>query len=226
MVAFLQAFIHTVFDYRALIKRDQAMDKKSKAGGYRSGAGRPKGTGKYGEKTCPIRVPVALRSEVEAFLAHKMHPASFANGLDNLILFPSTPSTEATHHYPAIPLYATRVAAGPPSPADDYIERHLDLNEHLVKQPATTFFVRAEGDSMINAGIYENDILVVDRAIKPTNGKIVIAVVNGELTVKRLSSKPGHLCLLPENPRYQPIEITAEVEFSIWGVVQHVIHSL
>jgi DNA polymerase V len=83
-----------------------------------------------------------------------------------------------------------------------------------------------EGDSMINAGIYENDILVVDRSIKPTDGKIVIAVVNGELTVKRLSDKPGRLCLLPENPRYNPIEITEEVELSIWGVVRHVLHSL
>lgn len=191
------------------------MDKKSKAGGYRSGAGRPKGTGKYGEKTCPVRVPVSLLSEVEALVAQKMHPEAFSNAVDNLIPFPT-----------AIPLYATRVAAGFPSPADDYVERHLDLNEYLVKRPAATFFVRVEGDSMINAGIHENDILVVDRSVKPTDGKIIIAVVNGELTVKRLSDKPGHLCLLPENPRYKPIEITEAVEFSIWGVVKHVLHAL
>lgn len=173
------------------------MDKKSKAGGYRSGAGRPKGTGKYGEKTCPVRVPVSLLSAVEALVVQ-----------------------------PAIPLYATRVAAGCPSPVDDYVERHLDLNEYLVKRPSATFFVRVEGDSMINAGIYENDILVVDRSVKPTDGKIIIAVVNGELTVKRLNDKPGHLSLLPENPRYKAIEITEAMEFSIWGVVQHVLHAL
>ena len=225
MFAFLQKRIHTVFDYCTLIKRDQAMDKKSKVGGYRSGAGRPKGTGKYGEKTFPLRIPVRLVSEVEAFVAYKMHSESFSNGVDNLVPFPSSRRTEVPH-YPAIPLYATRVAAGLPSPTDDYVERHLDLNEYLVKRPSATFFVRVEGDSMINAGIYENDILVVDRSIKPTDGKIVIAVVNGELTVKRLSDKPGHLCLLPENPRYNPIEITEEVEFSIWGVVRHVLHAL
>ncbi len=195
------------------------MDKKSKAGGYRSGAGRPKGTGKYGEKTCPVRVPVSLLSEVEALVAEKMHPEAFGNS-DNLIPFRSPP------HYPPMPLYATRVAAGCPSPVDDYVERNLDLNEYLVKQPSATFFVRVEGDSMINAGIYENDILVVDRSVKPTDGKIIIAVVNGELTVKRLSDKPGHMCLLPENPRYRPIEITEDVEFSIWGVVRHVLHAL
>lgn len=195
------------------------MDKKSKAGGYRCGAGRPKGTGKYGEKTCPVRVPVSLLSEVEALVAEKMH-SEFGNPPDNLIPFRSPP------HYPPMPLYATRVAAGLPSPSDDYVERNLDLNEYLVKRPSATFFVRVEGDSMINAGIYENDILVVDRSVKPTDGKIIIAVVNGELTVKRLSDKPGHMCLLPENPRYRPIEITEDVEFSIWGVVRHVLHAL
>lgn len=203
------------------------MDKKSKAGGYRSGAGRPKGTGKYGEKTCPIRIPVSLRSKVEALVAQKMHAEVFLYETDNLIPFPSLrKEAQPSPSCWPIPLYASRVAAGLPSPTDDYIEQHLDLNEYLVKHPSTTFFVRVEGDSMINAGIYENDILVVDRSIKPVDGKIVIAVVNGELTVKRLSDKPGHLCLLPENPRYKPIEITEAVELHIWGVVQHVLHSL
>ncbi len=199
MFAFLQKYIHTRFDYRTLIKRDQAMNKKSKAGGYRSGSGRPKGTGKYGEETCPVRIPVRLLSKVEALVENNLCP---------------------------IPLYATRVAAGSPAPGDDYIESHLDLNEYLVKCPSATFFVRVEGDSMINVGIYENDILVVDRATPPIDGKIVIAAVNGELTVKRLSDKPERLCLLPENPRYKPIEITEETEFHIWGVVQHVLHTL
>jgi DNA polymerase V len=218
MLAFLLRLIHTVFDYCTLIKRDQAMDKKSKAGGYRSGAGRPKGTGKYGEKTCPVRVPLSLLPEIEAMVADKLNPMAAApiTRSDNLIPLPRL----------QIPLYANRVAAGSPSPVEDDIERHVDLNQYLVKQPSDTFLVRAEGDSMINAGIYENDLLVVDRAIKPTDGKIIIAVVNGQLTVKRLSDKPGHMCLLPENPHYKPIEITEEVELTIWGVVRHVLHAL
>ncbi len=124
------------------------------------------------------------------------------------------------------PLYAARVAAGFPSPADDYIEGKLDLNQHLVKHPAATFFVRVEGDSMIGAGIHSGDILVVDRSLKPCHGKIVIAVLNGELTVKRLEQRKGILRLLPENNSYPAVEITAAMDFMIWGVVTNVIHSL
>lgn len=125
-----------------------------------------------------------------------------------------------------LPLYAARVAAGFPSPADDYIEGKLDLNEHLVKHPAATFFVRVEGDSMIGAGIHSGDILVVDRSLKPRHGKIVIAVLDGELTVKRLEQRKGVLRLLPENNSYPIVEITDAMDFLIWGVVTNVIHSL
>ena len=126
----------------------------------------------------------------------------------------------------SLPLYGSSVQAGFPSPADDYIEAHLDLNSHLVKHPAATFFVKARGDSMIDAGITSGDMLVVDRSIDATHGKIVIAALNGELTVKRLSRQAGRLQLLPENKRYKPIEITEEEELVIWGVVTHVIHSM
>jgi len=125
-----------------------------------------------------------------------------------------------------LPLYSTRVAAGFPSPADDYIEARLDLNEHLIKHPAATFFVRVEGNSMIGAGIHENDILIVDRSIKPTDGKVVIAVINGELTVKRLKLAQNKVFLLPENDLFAAIEINEEMEFNIWGVVTNVIHSV
>jgi DNA polymerase V len=125
-----------------------------------------------------------------------------------------------------LPLYAARVVAGFPSPADDYIEGKLDLNQHLVKRPAATFFVRVEGDSMIGAGIHSGDILVVDRSLKPCHGKIVIAVLNGELTVKRLEQRKGVLRLLPENNSYPIVEITDAMDFTIWGVVTSVIHSL
>ena len=124
------------------------------------------------------------------------------------------------------PLYSAQVNAGFPSPADDYIETQLDLNEHLIKHPAATFFVRATGDSMIHAGIHSGDILIVDRSLESGDRKIVIAAINRELTVKRIGKQNGKLYLLPENPFFEPIEITDDMEFEIWGVVTRVIHSL
>lgn len=106
------------------------------------------------------------------------------------------------------------------------LSQRLDLNQHLVKRPAATFFVRVEGDSMIGAGIHENDLLVVDRSLKPSNGKVVIAVINGELTVKRLKIQANQITLMAENPRYSPIIIDETMEFTIWGVVTNVIHDL
>ena len=122
------------------------------------------------------------------------------------------------------PLYLTPVQAGFPSPADDFIDTHLDLNEHLIRHPAATFFVRAEGSSMIYAGIQSGDILVVDRALRVDNNAVVVAAVNGELTVKRVRRENERVWLMPENPLFQPIEITEEMEVSVWGVVTHVVH--
>lgn len=124
------------------------------------------------------------------------------------------------------PLVSSRISCGFPSPADDYIETPLDLNELLVKKPAATFFARAKGDSMINAGIYDGDILIIDRSMTAQNNQIVLAVVNGEFTLKRLLKKNGKISLLPENPKYKPIEITEAIEFSIWGVATNAIHKL
>jgi DNA polymerase V len=124
------------------------------------------------------------------------------------------------------PLFNCRVAAGFPSPADDYIERSLDLNQLLIQKPAATFFVRAEGDSMIGAGIHNNDILVVDRSIEAVPNKVVICALNGELTVKRLVSKQGRMVLMAENPLYPDIPIHEDIEMTVWGVVTNVIHSL
>ena len=124
------------------------------------------------------------------------------------------------------PLFACGVSAGFPSPADDYIEGRLDLNELMIQHPAATFFVRVAGDSMIGAGIHHDDILVVDRSLEPASGKVVIAVVDGDLTVKRLFKQNGVVRLLAENPDYQPIELTEETACEIWGVVAFVIHSL
>ena len=125
-----------------------------------------------------------------------------------------------------VALFCSKVSAGFPSPADDYMEGKLDLNEYLVKQPAATFFVRCTGDSMINAGIAEGDILVVDRSLTPISGKIVVAVLNGELTVKRLYKHEEYLELLPENPNYHPIRVNKEHDFMVWGVVTSVIHKV
>ena len=126
----------------------------------------------------------------------------------------------------ALPVFLGRLPAGFPSPADDYIEGKLDLNRHLIKHPAATFFVRVTGDSMIGAGIHSGDLLVVDRSLEAADRHVVVAVLDGELTVKRLFNQQGVLRLLPENLHYQPIEISGQHAFEIWGVVTSVIHSL
>lgn len=225
---------------------------KSKAGGLRPGSGRPKGSGRYREATRPIRVPNSLVEEVEGLLLRYQNNNQNNNKnevsikrdqkRDQMNMNMKRDQVQGNQingdwlsdiYHPALkqkihsfPFYATRVAAGFPSPADDYLESKLDLNQYLVKHPAATFFVRVEGESMLGAGIHPDDILVVDRSLKPTDGKIVIAVVNGELTVKRLKIGPNSVTLLPENPRYPAIPITEEMNFSIWGVVTNVIHSL
>ncbi|WP_321390809.1 translesion error-prone DNA polymerase V autoproteolytic subunit [Emcibacter sp.] len=124
-----------------------------------------------------------------------------------------------------LPLYGCRVEAGYPSPAGDYLEGTLDLNEHLIRRPAATFFLTVSGESMTGAGIFPNDILVVDRSLDAKHGSIVIAVLDGELTVKRLYRKGGVLRLMPENPQFRPLEIRDGMDFQIWGVVRHAIHS-
>jgi DNA polymerase V len=128
------------------------------------------------------------------------------------------------HTAQKLPLFETTIAAGFPSPAEDSIDKKLDLNEFLIKHPAATFFVKVEGDSMIDAGIHSGDILIVDRALEARNDKIVIAVLNGELTVKRVRKRKDSLFLIAENPDFPAIEITPEMDFEIWGVVTNVIH--
>ena len=125
-----------------------------------------------------------------------------------------------------LPLFSTRVPAGFPSPADDYIESRLDLNEFLISHPSATFYVHVTGDSMTGAGIYHGDILIVDRAIKPAHGNIIIAALNGELTVKRLVLHRGNTYLAAENPSYPPIQVGPETQFEVWGVAIHAIHAL
>jgi DNA polymerase V len=125
-----------------------------------------------------------------------------------------------------LPIFVARISAGFPSPAEDYIDKKLDLNEYLIKHPAATFFVRVEGNSMVDAGINSGDVLIVDRALEPADSKIVIAALDGELTVKRIRKIKNRLYLAAENPDFKPIEITSEMNFGMWGVVTYVIHTV
>ena len=118
------------------------------------------------------------------------------------------------------------ISAGFPSPADDYMEGALDLNEHVIKHPSATYFVRASGDSMIGAGIFNGDLLIVDRSLEASSGKVVIAEVDGQLTVKRLLKLNDGFSLQSENSSYPPIELQEGNEVVVWGVVTHVIHDL
>lgn len=123
-----------------------------------------------------------------------------------------------------LPLFAAPVKAGFPSPADDFIEQRLDLNEHLIHHPAATFFVRVDGDSMRGAGLHKGDVLIVDRALEAASGKIVVAVLDGEFTVKRIRLSGNEILLEAENPNFPPIRIEPGREFQVWGVVTYVIH--
>ncbi|NDV21744.1 LexA family transcriptional regulator [Desulfovibrio sp. JC022] len=123
-----------------------------------------------------------------------------------------------------LPILLSEVIAGFPSPADDYIDKKMDLNEQLISNPAATFLVRAYGDSMLDANINQGDILVVDRSQDAHHNSIIIAIFNGELTVKRLIQREGKLFLAPENPDYPILEITEDISFEVWGVVTYIIH--
>ena len=165
-------------------------------GGARKGAGRPRGTGKFGERTIPIRVPASMVGGVTRFIEAKGY---------------------------SVPLFSYKVAAGNPVWADDYIAEHISLSPQMMRSPEDTFCVQVDGESMLNAGIDPDDILVVDKNLPAEHGKIVIAAVNGELTVKRLWTEGRKVTLMPENEAYQPIVIGEEADFHIWGVVTNII---
>ena len=205
-------------------------------GGKRKGAGRPRGSGKFGEETIAMRVPKSKEDTVKRLIQPDI-PVSLLHSIADYIqdgnelregmsvaeIFRPKSNSLAI----AVPLFGHGVAAGYPSTAEDYVEAEVDLNEQLIRDPQKTFIVRAAGDSMIDAGIHPGDLMVVDTAIERREGKIVIASVNNELTVKRLEErKQEGLFLVPENPKYNPIQIKEEMDFRIWGVVTNVIHSV
>jgi DNA polymerase V len=139
-----------------------------------------------------------------------------------VVLGQADPTAKRLH----LPLFLSRISAGFPSPADDYVESRLSLDGHFVQRPEATFFLRVQGDSMVGAGIHDGDLLIVDKSLEPRHGSIVIAEVHGELTVKKLYRKNGEIALLAENPAYRPILVSEESQLVIWGVVTEVVHTL
>ena len=187
-------------------------------GGRRPGAGRPRKS----EATTVIRVPLSQVPRIRSLLQRGAGPGGDVPGVrtDCEILTPAVSPPPLS-----CPLYQSRVAAGFPSPADDYVEGQLDLNRYLIDRPAATFFVRVQGDSMLGAGIHPGDLLIVDRSRQADDGRVIIAVLDGELTVKRLRRRKGQVWLHPDNEAYPPLLITEDRDFHIWGVVRHVVHS-
>ena len=122
-----------------------------------------------------------------------------------------------------VPLVAARAPAGFPSPADDYLDRPLDFNELLIENPDATFAVRVTGDSMAGAGILPNDIAVIDRSRRASDGKIILALVDGEFTIKRYRQRAGRRWLEAENPNYEDIELSEERAFEVWGCIKAVV---
>ena len=194
-------------------------------GGVREGSGRKKGSGKFGEPTKVMRIPQSKVSAIQAWL-NLQNTKSLKHSQSYI------PSNQAQNDSPFVwhvpeessdkvdlPLYAHKVVAGFPSPADDYIEARLDLNEKLIRNKEATFLLSVQGDSMKDVGILDGDILVVDKSIEPQDGKIVIAALDGELTVKRLSMKSTGTWLVPENENYPPILVKESSDIVIWGVV-------
>ncbi|MBU3735811.1 MAG: translesion error-prone DNA polymerase V autoproteolytic subunit [Methylobacterium sp.] len=186
-------------------------------GGKRPNAGRKPGSGPWSEQTIPVRVPASEKQNVIDFLqARRQKPAM--PWPDDAMMPPVNPPRLA------VPLFSNRIPAGFPSPADDHIEAELDFNELLVKNPPATFSLRVKGNSMTGAGIFDGDILVVDRSIEARDGLVVVAEYEGGYTVKRLYQKRGKVKLLPENPEFPVIELKEGQELVVFGVVTNVIH--
>ncbi|NEX14015.1 MAG: peptidase S24 [Prosthecochloris sp.] len=123
-----------------------------------------------------------------------------------------------------LPLASSAISAGFPSPAEDHLELKLDLNKELIRHPSATFYGRVKGYSMVDAGIDEGDILVIDKSLDPKEGDIAVCFLDGEFTVKRIGKQGGRMCLMPANEEFDPIPVTGENEFIVWGIVTYVIH--
>lgn len=183
---------------KSSIKETRSIQSGDGAG--RPGRGRPKGSGKYGEPTKAIRFPVSLLDQVDSFVKRRGY---------------------------VFPLYSNQIQAGFPSPAEDDVPfEPYDLGAKLIPNPASTFFIRVTGESMRDAGIFPDDVLIVDRSLEANNGDVVVAAINGEFTVKRLFRTKKRVELRPENSKFRPIVVTTDMDFIVWGVVKTVIHNL
>ena len=168
-------------------------------GGKRKGAGRPSGKGPWKEATKPLRIPCSLLNAVTKFME--------------------------TSGY-KLPVFASRVPAGTPENTDDHVDKTTDLNSLLLRNPKDTFLLRVMGDSMMDAGIYENDMLTVDRKLEAQNGQIIVASIDGQSTVKTFRKDREGISLIPENKKYTPIKILPENDFQLLGVVTNVIRKV
>ena len=197
------------------------------SGGKRVNAGRPSGQGPYGEKTKTILVPESAVTDIKTYLESRQQRVSLSLVPLAKMISPiaDVSRVDAANDKILLPLVGPRVAAGFPSPADDYMEDYLDLNQLLISEKESTYLVRVKGESMINIGIFPNDILIVDRSRDPMDGDIVIAVLDGELTVKRLVIRGNRITLVAENKKFPPIVVREDQEFLVWGIVTHCIHS-
>lgn len=190
-------------------------------GGKRPNSGPKKPMSPYGEKTSVIRVPNSIKPEVLVYL--EAFKKKVSNDLDTSNIPQALPNPLAL----ARPIYSGKVSAGQsrfPSPAQDYEQKFLDLNERYISNPPATFFFEVKGNSMEGAGIFEGDTVIVDRAIKPKSSSIVIAAVDGEWMVKRLYKRGNVVKLLSEHPDHAPITFSDGQELTIFGVVTYVIH--
>jgi len=168
-------------------------------GGKRKGAGRPYGKGPWMEATKPLRIPITLVEAVTKFMQTRGYK---------------------------LPIYSSHVPAGTPDNADDNVEKMIDLNSLMLRNPKDTFLLRVIGDSMIDVGIYEKDMLTVDRKLEARNGQILVGSVDGQATVKIFRRDRKGITLIPENKKYMPIKILPENDFRILGVVTNVIRKL
>lgn len=189
-----------------------------KHGGKRQDAGRKNGTGKFGESTVALRVPASQEPVIKDFLAaYQRKKISSEIDALNEFEFPAFNKSPIE-----LPLYSSKVSAGFPSPAEEHVEKRLDPSEFLIDQKDATFFVTIQGQSMIDIGLLPGDKAVVDRSKQASIGDIVLAVLDGEFTIKILSlKKNGNALLLPANSTgaYPPIEIKEGMQFEVWGVV-------
>lgn len=199
-------------------------DSTKTRGGFRQGAGRKPQSGQFREETKAIRVPLSILGPLNEYLDQLRRNKSFSSfkplNLQDCEMF----QPDASFMPFEIPFFNSHVSAGFPSPADSTIQTRLNLNEYLIPNAPSTFIVRVSGESMKDAGIMDGDLLIIDRSLKPHHDDIVVAAVNGDLTVKRWYNDKGKVLLKAENPEFQDILLHEETHLHIWGVVTHVIH--